>query len=124
VTAYICGHTHNYSVVNVGGVWQVDAGHARGKGDTGARSTCIRIHVVDNRVSYETYRVSSHDDCEYLLTDTGTLDRPAGQTAPPERSHPVQSLALRSVVLTLVMAVLLVASARQPVRSRSCTSES
>jgi hypothetical protein len=30
VTAYICGHTHNTSYANINGLWQLDAGHARG----------------------------------------------------------------------------------------------
>jgi len=30
VTAYICGHTHNTSYANLNGLWQLDAGHARG----------------------------------------------------------------------------------------------
>ncbi len=30
VVAYICGHTHNTSYSNINGVWQLDAGHARG----------------------------------------------------------------------------------------------
>ena len=30
VAAYICGHTHNTSYANINGVWQLDAGHARG----------------------------------------------------------------------------------------------
>jgi hypothetical protein len=34
VTAYICGHTHNFSVYFYNGVWQIDVGHARGFGDT------------------------------------------------------------------------------------------
>lgn len=33
VTAYLTAHTHNTSVTNIGGVWQIDAGHARGLGD-------------------------------------------------------------------------------------------
>ena len=36
VIAYFCGHTHNTSVAKINGVWQIDAGHARGKGDPGA----------------------------------------------------------------------------------------
>src|SRR5882724_3984525 len=37
VTAYICGHTHDTSVVKLaGGVWQCDSGHARGGGDKGS----------------------------------------------------------------------------------------
>jgi hypothetical protein len=30
VAAYICGHTHNASYANLNGLWQLDAGHARG----------------------------------------------------------------------------------------------
>jgi hypothetical protein len=30
VTAYICGHSHNMSIAKINGIWQVDAGHARG----------------------------------------------------------------------------------------------
>ena len=56
VTAYICGHTHNYSAVRINGVWQLDAGHARGLGDTGARSTFIIIHVGEQTVRFDTYR--------------------------------------------------------------------
>ena len=48
VTAYICGHTHNYSVYQTDGVWQVDVGHARGFGDTGARSTFVMVYVMDD----------------------------------------------------------------------------
>jgi len=56
VVAYICGHTHNYSLVQIDDVWQLDAGHARGKGDTGARSTFVVIHVNGGRVTFATYR--------------------------------------------------------------------
>ena len=38
VAAYFCGHTHNYSAVQVEGVWQLDSGHARGVADLGAPS--------------------------------------------------------------------------------------
>ena len=73
VTAYICGHTHNYSLVNVGGVWQLDAGHARGEGDPGAPSTFALIRIDGPIVTYETYR----DDTEggpYTLMHTGLLE--------------------------------------------------
>ncbi len=30
VTAYLTGHTHNTSIGRINGVWQIDAGHARG----------------------------------------------------------------------------------------------
>ena len=30
VIAYVCGHTHNTSLAKINGLWQIDAGHARG----------------------------------------------------------------------------------------------
>ena len=47
VTAYICGHTHNYSAAVIDGMWQIDAGHARGTADAGARSTFLGIAVYE-----------------------------------------------------------------------------
>jgi len=32
VAAYICGHPHNHSVINIDGVWQIDAGSKEEKG--------------------------------------------------------------------------------------------
>lgn len=72
VAAYICAHTHNYSAVRVGGVWQLDAGHSRGLGDTGARSTFILIHVQHLVVSFETYRDDGNGG-PYTLADSGSL---------------------------------------------------
>jgi hypothetical protein len=72
VVAYICGHTHNYSAVQVDGVWQLDAGHARGLGDTGAPSTFILVYVHDESVRFEAYR----DDASggtYALVHSGYL---------------------------------------------------
>ncbi len=46
VMAYVCGHTHNFSATEVENVWQIDAGHARGLGDRGARSTFIMVYVM------------------------------------------------------------------------------
>ena len=60
VVAYFCGHTHNYSAVNIDGVWQVDAGHARGAGDTGAPSTFVIVHVDGGTVTFDAYR-DEHD---------------------------------------------------------------
>jgi len=56
VLAYICGHTHNYSVVKIEGVWQIESGHARGKGDLGAPSTFLIIHVNGDSVEFNSYR--------------------------------------------------------------------
>lgn len=72
VTAYVCGHTHNYSAVKIDSVWQLDAGHARGQGDPDAPSTFILIHVNGGIVTFETYR----DDASggpYTLMHRGTL---------------------------------------------------
>lgn len=73
VTAYICGHTHNYSTFLTGGVWQIDVGHARGYGDTGARSTFVMFYVMDDgSVWHTTYRLNlaGHN---YELTETGQI---------------------------------------------------
>lgn len=76
VVAYICGHTHNYSVVNINGVWQIDAGHARGLGDTGARSTFVIVEVGEETVRYETYRDNAQGG-SYSLMHSGELRSPA-----------------------------------------------
>jgi len=60
VVAYFCGHTHNYSTVQIDGVWQVDSGHARGQGDTGAPSTFLILHVNGSIVKLNAYR-DTHD---------------------------------------------------------------
>lgn len=74
VRAYICGHTHNYSAVQVEGVWQLDAGHARGRGDAGAPSTFILVHVDGPSVVFETYR--DFTGGVYTLAYSGTLAAP------------------------------------------------
>ncbi len=73
VKAYIVGHAHNYSTVKINNLWHMDAGHARGDGDKGARSTFIRINVNGNKVSYNTYRINQKTR-KYELTDTGVLN--------------------------------------------------
>ncbi len=72
VRAYICGHTHNYSAIRVNGVWQLDAGHARGLGDTGAPSTFILVRVRGPQVTFETYRDNMQGGL-YTLVDSGLL---------------------------------------------------
>lgn len=68
VTAYVCGHTHNYSAYKQGTVWQIDVGHARGYGDTGARSTFVMFYVMDNGdVWIHPYRLDL-DTHNYVLT--------------------------------------------------------
>ena len=56
VSAYFCGHTHNYSAVQIDGVWQLDSGHARGQGDTGAAGTFLMVHVNGSTVTFNAYR--------------------------------------------------------------------
>lgn len=74
VVAYFCGHTHNYSTYYYDGLWQLDAGHARGEGDTGAASSFLMIHVKENAVTFDAYRdvhdgVYDYDD----ILHSGTL---------------------------------------------------
>lgn len=76
VTANICGHTHNYSVYQESGVWQIDVGHARGFGDTSARSTFVMFYVMDDgSVWFYPYRLNpeSHN---YELATPGKIGEP------------------------------------------------
>jgi predicted phosphodiesterase len=75
VTAYINGHTHNFSVTDVGGVWQVDPGQARGLCDPGTRSTLLMVHVYGDVVIYEAYRDDANGG-PYGLATTGVLSHP------------------------------------------------
>lgn len=47
VKAYICGHTHNFSMVNIQGVWQIEDGHAQGLKETGSPSTFLMFYIMD-----------------------------------------------------------------------------
>jgi len=60
VMAYVCGHTHGHSAIEVDGVWQIDMGHSQGKNDTGAPSTFMIVEVKNNQVYFTVYR-DSHD---------------------------------------------------------------
>lgn len=73
VTAYVCGHTHNYSAVRIDGVWQLDVGHARGLGDVGAQSTFVLIQVNGDIVTFEAYRDDANGGT-YTLAHIGVLD--------------------------------------------------
>ena len=72
VAAYLCGHTHNTSVANLSGVWQIDAGHARGLGDTGAASTFVRVNVRGASMTYQVYRDDANGGA-YALRRSGLL---------------------------------------------------
>ena len=56
VTAYLTAHSHNTSVTNLAGVWQIDAGHARGLGDKGVRSSFLKLHVQPSGCRVDIYR--------------------------------------------------------------------
>jgi hypothetical protein len=59
VTAYICGHTHASSAVQIDGVWQIDLGHARGPRNQAwhGPSTFLRFNIgADQSVELETWR--------------------------------------------------------------------
>ena len=75
VVAYVCGHTHAFSAVQINGVWQVNTGHSQGIGDTGTRSTFVMIHIDENTVTFDTYR-DNYNGGPYLLTTSGTLSTP------------------------------------------------
>jgi hypothetical protein len=54
------------------GLWQMDVGHARGLGDTGARSTFSLVHVDGSMTTYETYR-DDQNGGGYTLLYSGVL---------------------------------------------------
>ncbi len=73
ITAYFCGHTHGASYANLNGIWQIDAGHARGLIDTGTPSTFMKIEVSGLSTTVKMYR----DDMKggpYKLTYEISLD--------------------------------------------------
>jgi hypothetical protein len=72
VVAYICGHTHNYSAVRLYGVWQIDVGHARGLGDTGARSTVVVVRGSESNLLFDVYRDNAQGGA-YTLMHQGLL---------------------------------------------------
>jgi len=95
VTAYICGHTHNYSAALFDGVWQIDVGHARGTGDTGARSTFIIISVEDSavmdvhRLSLSTGQYVQTSELELrTLAEAGSYKREKAQGRIYDGAHP------------------------------------
>ena len=73
VRAYLCGHTHNTSAVKVRGLWQVDAGHARGAGDKGAASTFLKIRVTGTQAWLDIFRADKNGQ-NYQLKHTVELD--------------------------------------------------
>ncbi len=74
VRAYLCGHTHNVSVVKLkGGLWQCDSGHARGGGDTGSPSSFLKVRIVGAEPLVDIYR-SDPSGATYTLRKTVPLN--------------------------------------------------
>ncbi|MCF8242472.1 MAG: metallophosphoesterase [Melioribacteraceae bacterium] len=73
VRAYFCGHTHNFSIAKLNDIWQIDAGHARGIGDAGSRSTFLQLHVEGENITVDVYR-SKENWKDYELTNTIVID--------------------------------------------------
>lgn len=69
VTAYVCGHTHDFSSAKINGIWQIDSGHSRGIGDKGAKSTFLKFNIGRTQCSVDVYRSNSNCE-EYALTRT------------------------------------------------------
>jgi hypothetical protein len=74
VLAYICGHTHNFSVVKINEVWQIDAGHARGTGDTGARSTFVLFEIWKNGAVFSNVFRLDLSSGEYIRVSSDKLN--------------------------------------------------
>ncbi|MBC8174330.1 MAG: metallophosphoesterase [Candidatus Marinimicrobia bacterium] len=67
VTAFFCGHTHDASYSFINGIWQFDAGHCRGMGDTGAPSTFLKVWIKDVHCFVEFYRADANGG-NYILS--------------------------------------------------------
>jgi len=76
VTAYLCGHTHDFSYAKINGLWQLDAGHARGVGDIEAPSTFLKVFVGHDKCWVDVYRLKLDErkGTLYPLTRTIVLD--------------------------------------------------
>ncbi len=72
VRAYINGHTHGFSFARINGLWQLDAGHSRGIGDTGAQSTFLKVWVGKESCWVDVYRDDANGG-KYSLTRTVSL---------------------------------------------------
>jgi hypothetical protein len=69
--------------VKIDGVWQMDEGHSRGWGDTGAPSTLVMISVEGFRVFYDSYRESFDEPPMYEdIHHHGQLAGPEGTDTP------------------------------------------
>lgn len=90
VTAYLCGHTHNASHARINGVWQLDAGHARGLEEASyadqmfaAIGSAVEAGRARGVGEAESIRQLYRDDAYHIdrwLEYLGLTDRPVVQT--------------------------------------------
>jgi len=69
VLAYVNGHTHGYSAVEIDGVWQIDAGQAMGVRAAPSPGTFLIFSVHGGSVSMKTYRGEEGPGFGFLLRD-------------------------------------------------------
>jgi hypothetical protein len=100
VVAYVCGHTHCYSAVNINGVWQLNSGHSQGLGDTEARSTFIMIHVDGDTIMYQTYR-DNNNGGPYTLAYSGILTAAPPPAPPPTAPSSLTATAASTTQINL-----------------------
>lgn len=67
VAAYVHGHTHNYSAVEINGVWELDAGHAAGTRYMPSPGTFLIITVTGEKITLRTYRGEEAPGYGYIL---------------------------------------------------------
>lgn len=73
VLAYVHGHTHNYSAVNIHGVWQLDAGQSMGVRAAPSRGTFLIIEIEGEQVRLKTCRGEDGPGFSYSLREEITL---------------------------------------------------
>ena len=98
VTAYFCGHTHNTSVAKINGVWQVDAGHARGiEGifpemlirDASEKIKREEAGGVNRNRALENFFAENSYDCKKILFFTNLTDGESYKNISDERALPL-----------------------------------
>lgn len=69
VLAYVHGHTHGYSAVEIEGIWQIDAGQAMGVRAAPSPGTFLIFSVHGGSVSMKTYRGEEGPGFAFLLRE-------------------------------------------------------
>jgi len=66
ITAYINGHTHNFSYAKINGIWQITVGHTMGDADQNASSTFLKVKLSMFKCWVEVYRFNKEQDAYQL----------------------------------------------------------